>query len=106
MRKLSRAVLVFIVILHSMALLTGCTDKQPARVAWVSIEKPPIRLIYVNRQDLVSDETVHHLLQHIERQPFKNYKFNAGIKIKLDANAHQSDIESDSDISYTTIQRN
>ena len=97
MRKLSRAVLVFIVILHSMALLTGCTDKQPARVAWVSIEKPPIRLIYVNRQDLVSDETVHHLLQHIERQPFKNYKFNETTAIRVEATSHQSDAESDID---------
>ncbi len=97
MRKLSRAVLVFIVMLHSMALLTGCTDRQPARMAWVSIEKPPIRLIYVNQQELIDDKTVNHLLQHIERQPHKDYNFNPTIGISATASFSQSDIESDTD---------
>lgn len=98
----TRAVLVFIVVLNGTALITGC-DRQPARMAWVSIEKPPIRLIYVNQQELIDSETVHHLLQHIEKQPYKEYAFNPTIGIKAETSLHQSDTESDTD--STTVNK-
>ena len=103
-KRVTKGVIGFIVVLHSLAFFTGCSDRQPARVEWISIEKPPLRLIYVSQKP-IADETVHHLLQHVEKQPYKNYKFNEGIKIELSANAHQSDTESDSDITSTTINK-
>ncbi len=92
------------VLIVGIALLVGCSDKNPTRAEWISIEKPPVRLIYVS-QEPIADGTVHHLLQHIEKQPYRNYKFNDTIKIEVMANSHQTDIESDNDVTSLTIGR-
>ena len=103
MKAYAKVVLIFILVLHNAVFLAGCADKNPARAEWLSIEKPPLRVIYVS-QNPMGEEFVHHLVQHVENQPYRNYKFNEKTGIELNANAHQSDMESDSDVSTITIQ--
>ena len=105
MNKYAKWVLTFIVVTHTVAFLSGYSDKNPARAEWLSVEKPPLRIIYVS-QNPMGEAFVHHLVQHVENQPYRNYKFNEKTAIELNANAHQSDIESDSDVTSTTIKGN
>ncbi len=102
-------VLLFIIGLHlGVALmLSGCSmiDHPPSRKAWVVIEKPPFRIMYVNDADKMTDESVYRILKSAETYPYRNYKFNKAIlKANIDVTAEQTDHEIDHDKRERTLK--
>ena len=80
-------------------LLVGCAEKD-TRASWVSVEKPPIRVVYVSKVENISPEVVDGMIESVKDVPYANYPFNPSIEIGLDANSHKSNSESDV-VSYT-----
>ncbi len=83
------------ITLSSVAALAilGCSSRphyQPK--AWVSVTKPPIRIIYMDYEKDITAETVHRLTQQVKDVKYEDYKFNenANISIGFDAEAHSS----------------
>jgi hypothetical protein len=104
-KRVTRLVIGFIVVTHSLAFLTGCSDKQPARVAWLSVEKPPIKVIYIDEQgnlDPVITSKVFHIVNHTR---FQSVPINNSTGVSVTASSHQSDAESDSDTSSLSINK-
>ena len=89
-----RGVLVFIVSIHTASFVTGCATKHKTQTGWVSVTKPPIQVIYVNRHGAVSPKIVHGIIKQVEAFPYHDYKFNDVTGITIDANAHQSGSQS------------
>ena len=88
--------------LFSVLVLLGCAEKE-TKASWVSIEKPPIRVIYVSKVENIPPEVVNEMVQSIKDIPYANYPFNPSVKIGLDAKAHTSD--SETDVASLTIAR-
>ena len=63
-------------------LLTACNRHQPK--AWVSVEKAPMRVIYVDYYKDINESTVKYLARCLRDVKFNNYKFNevTGINVK------------------------
>ena len=97
-----KIVLTFIAVIWIGSFLVGCSDKNPARANWFSVEKPPYRAIYVSQKHITPQEMA--MILKYGRVPFKVYQFNETVGVSLNANAHQSDTESDSDITQRTIK--
>ena len=79
-------------------LLVGCgqANKEIAG-SWVSVEKPPLRVIYVNEKKSVSPEMVQHLIRQVKTIPYKDYKFNdnIGISVSGSGSSQVSNTQSD-----------
>ena len=73
-------------------LLAGCTGRQPARSNWISVEKPPIRVIMVS-QEPFNKSSVTNLLKQVNRYPFKAYNFNDTIRVEVMSNSNRSDVD-------------
>jgi len=73
-------------------LLVGCAEKPEIKGSWVSITKPPIQIVYMNKADIISPEVVFGLVKQVEAHPYKNYKFNENIGITVNAASHQSSV--------------
>ncbi len=74
-------------------ILTGCTSRpgyQPK--SWVSVTKPPIRVIYMDYEKDIDANTVHRLTEQVKTVPYRDYMFNenANINIGFNAAAHSS----------------
>jgi hypothetical protein len=103
MRKkvVTKVVLVSVVFINVSALLlvTGCAQKPEQEGGWISVEKPPIRVVYINKHQSVSPEMVHALVKQVGGFKYENYRFNDGVSISFDAHAHQSsDISNSSNV--------
>ncbi len=108
-RILDGLVLLFIIGLHlGVALmLSGCSmiDHPPARKAYVIVEKPPFRIMYVNDSEKINDQSVGQILRSAETYGYKNYKFNKEImRADMDVSAEQTDHESDKDVRERTLK--
>jgi hypothetical protein len=103
-KRVTKLVLVFVVVTHTLALLVGCSDKQPARVAWLSVEKPPIKVIYIDEQGNLDPVITTKVFDIVGQTRYHNIKINENTNVSVTASSHQSDAESDSDSSSTTIQ--
>ena len=76
--------------LVGMVVLAGCAQKPESKGAWISVEKPPIRIVYMNKAETITPEMVRLCIAQAKSVPYKDYKFNESIKVVLDANSHQS----------------
>jgi hypothetical protein len=63
-------------------LLVGCSDK-PEVASWVSIEKPPIKIVYVDRDRTITPETVRQLVGQARLFPYEDYQFNTAANIGI-----------------------
>lgn len=69
-------------------LLAGCNITPDVKSEWVSVEKPPIRVVYISRK--IDPNTVSRIIEQTKLVPYKDYKFNDSTIIKADATAHKS----------------
>ena len=96
MKRLSKWILFFIVLLNIAGIIVGCSYRHKP-VGWVSIEKPPMRVILVDSQKDVDPKTVYRIMDSMNNMPYKNYKFNEGVGISVDyqgsINHNTSDIK-------------
>jgi len=75
-----------------LLLLVGCVQKPEVTGSWVSVTKPPIQIVYMNKDETITPEVVFGLVKQVEAHPYKNYKFNENIGITVDATSHQSSV--------------
>jgi len=75
-RKYVKVALIFTVSLHTGVFLIGCSSKIPQPKAWVSVEKPPVRVIYIDYEKDITADTVHKLTDQVSRVRYEDYKFN------------------------------
>jgi hypothetical protein len=76
--------------------ILGCSDK-PEIAGWVSIEKPPIKVVYVVRDKMITPETVRALIGQVSLLPYEDYMFNSSVTIGI---SNQEQISED--LSQTT----
>ena len=92
-RKIIRYFSYFIYTLILLPLVIGCSQR-PQPKAWVSVEKPPMRVIFVDNEHDIHSDTVHRLVNQIKGIKFEDIDFNSetmiGIQYDADWNAHQS----------------
>jgi len=98
-----RFVLWLIVTLYTLAFLTACSDKQPARVAWISIEKSPIKVVYIDKQGKLDPVITSKMFHIVQNTPTRNIKINENTTVTVNANLHQSDVELDSDVTSASL---
>ena len=72
-----------------LLLLTGCAQKPDLHGSWFSVEKPPIKIVYINRDDVVSPEVAYRLTRMASQVPYKDYKFNENANVSLTATGVQ-----------------
>ena len=100
MKKYARLVLVFIVVLHTAVFISGCAmiDHPPARKAWFSTEKAPMKLIYISDSDKMNPIIMNYMITTTAKQPYHDYKFGSTTTtVSIASKGIQSDIESDTD---------
>ena len=71
-------------------LLCGCAEKPEIKGSWLSITKPPIHIVYVNKADAITPDVVQRLVGEAKLVPYKDYKFNEAVLISGNFAAHQS----------------
>ena len=79
-----------------VVLLMGCSRPTYKPKAWVSVEKPPMRVIYMDFEKDITPAMVHQLTYQVSQVPYRNYKFNdtASINVGFDATANSSHSDS------------
>jgi len=85
--------------------LAGCSDKQPTRVAWLSVEKPPIKVIYIDKQGQLDPAITSKVFEVVWTTPFRDVSINENTNISMKAESYQSDIESDTDTNSLSVTR-
>ena len=91
-RKYFRYGSVVILIFIGICIVVGCTQAiQPK--AWVSIEKPPIKIVIVDNEKDITPETIDMLLQHTRRFQYQNYKFNENTNVGFTHNVDYNRVD-------------
>jgi len=86
-------------LLLALPVLVGCTSNFQ-EASWLSVEKPPIRVIYISKADHIEPEVVHGVIASVKDVPYQNYGFNENVGVLLDVNSHKSLTKSNTQ-SYT-----
>ena len=100
-----KIVLGFIVVLHTLALFTGCTGTEPDRLAWISVEKSPIKVIYIDKQGQLDPLITSKVFHIVGQTRFQDVPINSDTSVTIMAESHQSDTESNSDTTSLSINR-
>ncbi len=100
MRRVLELVIIFIMVAIVLYVITGCSQINQHR-AWVSVEKAPMRIIYVDDSDKMDHIFIGKLVNHVGSQEYKDYYFNESTSISIAGN--RSDIESDTDIHSRSV---
>ena len=82
-KKLIRYFSYFIFSLILLPLVIGCSTK-PQPKAWLSIEKAPMRVIFVDNERDIKSETVHRLVNQMKDMKFDKVEFNQDTFIGMD----------------------
>ena len=92
LKKQSKIVLVFIVLLNAFALIVGCSYRHPPK-AMMSIEKAPMRVILIDDSHDIDPKTIQMVMRYIGSQAYHDYQFNefTGLGIDYDAQEAKSD---------------
>jgi len=91
-----KTALVFIVFVEVSSFMVGCASKPETETGWVSVTKPPIRVIYINRHGAVPASMVHGIIKQVEAFPYHDYHFNESTGVLLESTSHQSSSTSNS----------
>ena len=70
-------------------VLIGCSKAHQPK-AWVSVEKPPMRVIYIDYEKDISAATVYNLSNSIRGLPYEDYKFNDSMNVNISYDATAS----------------
>ena len=63
-------------------IIIGCAQKiQPK--GWLSVEKPPMRVILVDNEKDINQNMVHMVIGHVAMEKYKDYKFNDKAEISV-----------------------
>jgi len=76
--------------LTPLLLLVGCAQKPEVTGSWVSVTKPPIQIVYMNRDEVITPDVVYEMMDRAARFPYKDYQFNSVTGVSVDATSHQS----------------
>ena len=92
MKRYAKIVLVFIVTFHTVAFFSACSRQQPK--AYVSVEKPPVKVTYIDFHKDITPETVDMMIRHAMRFKYEEMIMNDKNEIIIDynADAHGSSI--------------
>ena len=108
-KDIIKFVLTFIILVLVVsiiaAILGGCSDKNPARVAWLSVEKPPIKVIYIDEQGSLDPVITAKVFNIVGNTPYRNIQINESTSVTASGSSHQSDHETDSDTTSVSISR-
>lgn len=105
-KRLTRRISILILSFLLASLIIGCADKDPARMGYLMVEKPPLRIIYIGKQNYMKPEVAYNLLGQVSKSKYEKYKFNNTMVVHVKASSHQSDTESDSDVSSRSLSVN
>lgn len=88
MKKLFVKIILTVTFISAiLPTIIGCTTHREPK-AWVSVEKPPIRVIYVDYSSDIQPATVHKITQQVSRLKFEDYDFNENTTIGIDVAAN------------------
>ena len=73
------------IIIISALLLSGCAEKPKA---WLSIEKPPIRVILIDTDSDINVSTIRMLMREVKQYPYADVQFNPDISVNVNYNAN------------------
>ncbi len=96
MKRVLELVIIFIMVAIVIYAITGCSSQKKS---WVSIEKAPMRVIYID--DEMDPIFINGLVDYVGSQEYKDYYFNESTVVS--ANANRSDVESDTDIHSRSV---
>ena len=95
MKRLTRYVLIFIVALHTVALLTGCSYRHKPK-AYLCIEKPPIKVTYIDFHRDITPQTVDMVMSKTYLFPYQKMKMNNENTVTVSYDAEATHTTSDS----------
>ena len=77
-------------------MLVACGTK-PQPKAWVSMEKPPMRVIIIDNERDIDPGTIDMMFKHMAKIPYRKTEFNddttIGIHYDTDIHKHESNIQ-------------
>ncbi len=83
--------------------IAGCNQHTPMDKAWVSVEKAPVKIIYVSDADRITDSTVDLMARHAARFPFRAVQFEPNQSVSGTIAAQKSDDQSTTDSKTITV---
>ena len=93
MRKYAKLVLIFIVAIQLIGMIIGCTPKAQPK-GWVSVEKPPMRVIVFDNEEDIKQETIRMIMKEVGSQKYESYPFNettqVGVGFDIGVDHHTS----------------
>ncbi len=91
MKKHARWILIFIVSLHTVGIIAGCSFRHQPK-AYISIEKQPVKVTYIDYHRDISPSTVDMLMTKVSAVPFRAAQLNKenAVIISYDAEAIHS----------------
>ena len=98
MRRVLELIIIFLIVIIFVYAITGCSQVSKKK-SWVSIEKAPMRVIYVD--DEMDTVFINGLVDYVGKQEYKDYYFNESTVVS--ANANRSDVESDTDVHSRSV---
>ncbi len=86
--------------------IAGCShrDHPPSKTAWLSIEKNPIKVIYIDKQGVLDPVLSAKMFELVDKTKYRKTPINENTNVSVSAIASQTDIESDSDITSREIK--
>ena len=86
-------------------MLSGCTKNYPpARKAWFSVEKPPMKIVYLDAENGLKPEIMTFMVKVAAEQPYHDNTLTSNTDISATFSGTQSDTESNSDTRSVTLQ--
>ena len=91
MKRAARYTLLFVVAIQTVGIIAGCTQHAQPK-AWLSVEKKPMRVIYVDYHKDISPETTQMVIDRLTKIPFRETDMDpmTGIVVDYDADTHHS----------------
>ena len=105
-KKWMNITVLVLMVLPLVLLLQGCTNKDyaPARKAWFSVEKSPMKLIYIDDAGNLDRDIMAYMADTARKQKYHPYIFGSTeTSVSIVGKGTQSDVESDTDSMSRTV---
>lgn len=91
MKRAAGYILLFIIATQTIGIITGCTQRAQPK-AWLSVEKKPMRVIYVDYHKDITPQTAQNMIDQVSKIPFHDTKIEpmTGIIVDYDDDVHRS----------------
>ena len=94
MKKATKVTLLFVVFFNIMGLMIGCTRHSQPK-AYVCVEKPPVKITYIDFHKDITPTTVDMMIRHARFFPYKEMQLNSSNQVIIDYTANTSEHKSD-----------